>query len=287
MADQPEGTKTIVFGKTELDPEEAKKYSDMVATAKATGKLVSGLKGNTPIGHVARPQMPLLAKQASGSASPISEDGGVQPRPPGSPAVRPETVQQLQDMQKAQEKQPDAAAAEAGLKKDIEKEKDDLFDMFDFSGKTEADRILNNKKRRTEIESRCETMKIEDLIMKDEVQQDVPIMPGKFVVRYRSATPQENLLVKRLLANETVESDQYMLEKYGIMQLCLALVAINGIPFPSHLDETGAPQEALFDKKLKMLLKKSAYVIADLGINFFWFDIRVRKLLNPDDLKNG
>lgn len=285
MADQPEGTKTIVFGKAELDPDEAKKYTDMIATAKATGKVAS-LKGNTPLGHVVKPSIPLLSKQAVGSASPISDDGGVQPRPPGSPPIRPETVQQLQDMQKAQTNQP-TATAEESLKKDIEKEKDDLFEMFDFNGKTEADRILNNKTRRKEIEGRCEPMKIEDLIMKDEVQQDVPIIPGKFVVRYRSATPQENLLVKRLLANETVESDQYLLEKYGIMQLCLSLVAINGTPFPSHIDEKGEPKEELFEKKMKMLLKKSAYVIADLGINFFWFDIRVRKLLNPDDLKNG
>jgi hypothetical protein len=287
MADQPEGTKTIVFGKPELDPEEAKKYSDMIAQAKGTKKLVPGLKGSTPVGHVERPQIPLLQRNAGGSASPISDEGGVQPRPPGSPPIRPETVQQLQDMQKAQAKQPDAAAAEEGLKKDIEKEKEDLFEMFDFNGKTEADRILNNKQRRKEIEARCEPMKLEDLVMKNEVQQDVPIMPGKFVVRYRSATPIENLLVKRLLANETVESDQYMLEKYGIMQLCLSLVSINGVLLPSHLDEKGEPKEELFERKLKVLMNKSAYVIADLGINFFWFDIRVRKLLNPDDLKNG
>lgn len=285
MAEQADGTKTIVLGAKELDPDEAKKYSDMVAEAKKTGK-VSSLKGSTPLGHVPRQtNTPLLTRQAQGSASPISDEGGVQPRPPGSPAIRPETAQQLQEMAKAQEKQ--AATAEDGLKKDIEKEKDDLFDMFDFGGKTEADRVLNNKVRRKEIEARCEPMKIEDLIMKDEVQQDVPIQPGKFIVRFRSATPQENLFVKKLMANETVESDQYMLEKYGIMQLCLALVSINGVSVPSHLDENGTPQEKLFEKKLNMLLKKSAYVIADLGINFFWFDIRVRKLLNPDDLKNG
>lgn len=285
MSEPAEGTKTIVLGRGELDPDEAKKYQEIIAEAKKTGKVAS-LKGSTPLGHVPRQtNTPLLTRQAQGSASPISDEGGVQPRPPGSPAIRPETAQQLQDMAKAQEKQ--AATAEEGLKKDIEKEKDDLFDMFDFGGKTEADRVLNNKVRRKEIESRLEPMKIEDLIMKDEVQQDVPIQPGKFVVRFRSATPQENLFVKKLMANETVESDQYMLEKYGIMQLCLALVSINGVSVPSHLDENGAPNEDLFKKKLKILEKKSAYVIADLGINFFWFDIRVRKLLNPDDLKNG
>lgn len=290
MSDQQEGTKTVVFGRQELDPEEQEAYKAKIARAKATGS-VAGLKGNTPLGHVPRQtNTPILARQPNGpSAAPLNETGGVQPRPPGSPVVRPETAQQLVDMQKAQEKQAETAGAEDGLKKDIDlaKEKDDLFEMFDFGGKTEADRVLNNKKRRKDIESRCEPMKLEELIMRDEVQQDVPILPDKFVVRYRSATPQENLFIKRLLSDEKVESDQYLMEKYGILQLTLALVSINGAAFPSHLDENGIPKDDLFQKKLKMVMKKSGYVIADLGINFFWFDIRVRRLLNPDDLKNG
>lgn len=291
MSEQQEGTKTVVFGRQELDPEEAEAYKAKIAQAKKTGSVAS-LKGNTPLGHVPRQtNTPLMARQGGGqSATPLNETGGVQPRPPGSPVVRPETVQQLQDLQKAQEKQAVATTpAEEGLKKDIDlaKEKDDLFEIFDFGGKTESDRVLNNKKRRKEIEARCEPMKLEDLIMKDEVQQDVPIVPEKFVVRYRSATPQENLFIKRLLSDDKVESDNYLMEKYGIYQLTLSLVAINNIALPSHLDENGTPKDDLFQKKLKMIMKKSGFVIADLGLNYFWFDIRVRRLLNPDDLKNG
>ena len=39
---------------------------------------------------------------------------------------------------------------------------------------------------------------------------------------------------------------------------------------------------------LKQILKKSIYVVADLGLNYMWFDLRVRKLLTQtEDLKNG
>lgn len=271
---------TVVLGRVELDPDEAEAYKKKIAMAKAGGSVAS-LKGSTPLGHIPKlTNTPLLQKEHQSASALV--DGGVVPRPPGSPAVRPETVEALQQMQAAQGK-----AAEKEIAKEVEEGKDDLFEMFDFSGKNEQERILNNKKRRKDIESRLEPMKIEDLVMKDEVQQDVHILPGKFVARYRSATPQENLFVKRLMGAETANSEQYMLEKYGICQLALSLVSINGSNLPSHLDENGQPSDKLFEAKLKMIMKKSAYVIADLGLNFFWFDLRVRRLLNPDDLKNG
>lgn len=283
MSDPEPKIDTVVLGRVELDPDEAEAYKEKIRKAKAGGSVAS-LKGSTPLGHVPKlTNTPLLQREGS-SASPLNMDGGVVPRPPGSPAVRPETVEALQQMQAAQGR---ASEAEKEIAKEVEESKDDLFDMFDFTGKNEQERILNNKKRRKDIESRLEPMRIEDLVMKDEVQQDVPILPGKFVARYRSATPHENLFVKRLMADEKITSDQYVMEKYGICQLTLSLVSINGSHLPSHLDENGMPTEKLFENKLKMVMKKSAYVIADLGLNFFWFDIRVRRLLNPDDLKNG
>lgn len=282
MSEQNSKAEPIVFGRQELDPAETQKYQEKIRAARSGN--VSALKGSTPIGHVQKQSgTPILASQKQ-IASSMNTDGGVQPRPAGSPLLRPETAKQLQDMAEAQVKQEDP---EAGIKKDIEDEKEDLFDMFDFSGRSEAERILNNKKRRKEIESRCEPMKLEDLIMKNEVQQDVPIVPDKLIVRYRSATPVENLFVKRMMSDEKVNTEQYLLEKYGLCQLACALVSINGVALPNHLDENDSPNEDLFQKKLKMVMKKSGYIVADLGINFHWFDLRVRRLLNPEDLKNG
>lgn len=284
MSEDPK-VETVVFGRSELDPAEAEKYKEQIRQAKQTGG-VAALKGSTPLGHVPRQtNTPILTPQRGPSASPLTDEGGVQPRSPGSPVLRPETAQQLQDMAAAQAKQ--GTEVEKEIKKDVEEAKEDLFQMFDFDGKNEAERILNNKKRRKEIESRCEPMKLEDLIMRDEVQQEVPIIPDKFVAKFRSMTPYENLFVKRIMADEKITSDQYLLERYGLCQLACSLMSINGSALPSHLDENGLPTDDLFNKKMKMIMKKSAYIIADLGINFYWFDLRVRRLLNPDDLKNG
>lgn len=274
--------KTVVLGRVELDPDEAERYKERIRAAKEKGSVAS-LKGNTPLGHIPKLSgTPLLQKQVDSTFNPLTAEGGVQPRPPGSPVIRPETADALKNMQEAQAKE-----AEKEVAKEVEEAKDDLFEMFDFSGKNETERILNNKKRRLAIEARCEPMKVEDLVMKDEVQQDVPILPGKLTARFRSASPQENLFVKRIMADEKTTSEQYLIEKYGLCQLALSLVAINGSALPSHLDEHGEPSDKLFAIKLKMITKKSSYLVADLGINFFWFDLRVRRLLNPEDLKNG
>lgn len=280
-----EESKPIELGRRELDPKDAANYKDKINKARNS---VDALKGNTPLGGIPKQTgTPLLAPQRTQpGVSPINETGGVQPRPPGSPAIRPETAQQLKDLEAAQKKQE--AELEAGVKEEVTKEDSkDFFELMDFNRMNEAERILNNKKRRKEIEDRLTPMKLEDLILNDEVTQTVTVVPEKFWVKFRSATPAESLFVKRLMADEKTTSDQFLMEKFSLYQLACSLVSINGNDLPNHLNEKGEPTEDLFMKKLRMVLKKSMYVVADLGINFYWFDLRVRRLLNPDDLKNG
>ena len=60
---------------------------------------------------------------------------------------------------------------------------------------------------------------------------------------------------------------------------------LNDRPLPDHRDGNGSVDDKLFETKLKVLLKKSGYIIADLAINYSWFDVRVRKLITADGLK--
>lgn len=272
--------KVITFGK-DADDAQTAAYKEKIAKAKGG---IHALKDPTPVGGVERPRIPLLERQSKmDAASPFTEDGGVQPRPPGSPLLRPETAQQLQDLAKAQVEQK-AEEKKAEEKKDVV---DELFDGFDFGGRNEAERILNNKKRRQEIEARCSEMDIADLIMTDEVRQTVTIIPDKFEVVYRSMTPDESLYIKKVLAKESTTADAYIMEKYGLLQLACCVVSINGKALPPHLDKNGEVDEDAFKTKLKLISRKSGYVVADLGINFMWFDLRVRRLLNPERLGNG
>jgi hypothetical protein len=248
---------------------------------------LDALKGSEPLRTPLKQRLPLLTREGVGAASqqvdPISATGGVQPRPPGSPVLRPETAKQLEDLAKAGK----TALSEEEVQKQAEEEKDDLLDVLNFEKRNEAERILDNKKRRQEIEKRCEPMSLQDLIMRDEVRQRVPIVPGQFEVIYRSLTPEESLFIKQQMSKETVNTDSYLLEKYALCQLCCSLVSINGRDLPDHRDTSGSPTETLFKEKLKSIVRKSGYIVADLGVNYSWFDLRVRKLINPDDLKNG
>jgi hypothetical protein len=275
----------IVFGK-EIEPSSVDDYRAKIAQAQRTG-VVSNLKGSTPLGHVERPHIPLLQRQANVDANPLglTPEGGVQPRPAGSPVLSPQTQAQLESMAQAQQ---ETAQQEEKKEEEKKKEEEDLFDAFDFYGRSEQEKVLNNKKRRKAIEGRCEPMNFEDLLMKEEVRQRVPILPGKFEVVFRSLLPSESLFLKQFMMEDSKKSEAYYMEKYSLCQLCMGIVSINGKEIGTpHLTSDGDVNEAVFKDNLKKLVRKSSYIAADLMINYSWFDIRVRKLLNPDDLGNG
>jgi hypothetical protein len=288
MSEEKPGT--INLGKSELSQEDEAAYRERIRAAKAGGP-ITGLKGNTPLGGVERPKMPVLSRTQETVSAPSD---GVQPRPPGSPLLRPETVKQIDDAVKAGRVMDEQASAKAideeKLKEDAKLA--DLFSQFDFAdSRNQVDRILDNRKRREQIEARCTPMSLEDLLMKDEVQQSVPILPDKFEARFRSITPVESLYLKSLMSKESIQTDQYLGEKYNLLLLTCSVLSINGALFPEHRkfkqDGTFEVDDKLFQEKLGYVMRKSGYVIADLGVNYMWFDIRVRKLLNPDELKNG
>jgi hypothetical protein len=281
---------SINLGSKEISPDEEASYREKILAAKAANPL-SSLKGNEELGGIKKPQMPVFKKRQEES---VSAPDGVTPRPPGAPVLRPETAEQLQQAVAAGAKQHQDATdnqvkEDARLAEEARMAK--LLESFDFAdSRNQVDRILDNKTRRKSIESRCKDMDFDDLLMRDEVQQRVPIIPGKFEPLYRSVVPVETLYLKQRMARETVQTDQYISEKYNLLLLTCSLVDISGAPLPDHRKHTQHGFEIddkLFDEKLAAIMRKSAYIIADLGVNYVWFDVRVRKLLNPDALGNG
>lgn len=286
----------INLGQKEISPEDEASYREKIRAAQS-GSPVHAFKSSTPVGGEPKVTIPPLRNQKRESVEAPMPQGpqGVAPRPPGSPVLRQETKEQLDAAIKAGQVQETKDAEKKEL--DEQKIADEarlarLFDSFDFNDQNkQVERILDNKKRRKEIEDRCKPMSFEDLLLNDEVRQRVPIIEGKFEPTFRSITPIESLYIKQRMSRETVSTDQYMGEKYNILLLVCCLVDINAQPFPDHRKHRGDGSfdidDQLFDEKLSALMRKSGYIIADLGINYFWFDIRVRRLLNPDDLKNG
>jgi len=271
--------KPVVFGGKEIAPDEEAAYRERIRRAQSK---TDSVKGSDPVGVLPRPSMPvreMVDEQGH------DHEGGVKPRPKGSPAITKETAAMLEQAVAAGAA---ADAAKAETKAEEKKaDEEDVFSMFDFGGRNEAERVLNNRKRSAEIEGRCAPMSLDDLILKDEVQQNVPIVPGRFEVLYRSMTPDESLFIKRYVAKDQGQSDQYLMERFSLCQIACSVLAINGRPLPDHRNTEGVIEEKLFESKLKAVMKKSAYVLADIGINYAWFDIRVRRLLNSGDLGNG
>lgn len=281
-----EAIREITFGKAPVDPEEFKNYQKRISDARARAPNVNALKSKTPVGVIPRPQIPPLGRTQTGGPSGLTEEGGVAPRPPGSPVLSADTAEQLAALGEASKVAAEAKKVEE--KKDAEKQVEDIFADFDFGNQSEAERILNNKKRREEIESRCQPMNFEDLLMKDEVVQAVPIIPGKFIPVFRSMRPEDSLFIKQYLAKDAAVSDTYAMEKLLLCQLTCALSSLNGKDLPDYRKGPDlAPDDDLFKQKLKLITRKSAYIVADLSLNYTWFDIRVRRLIVPEKLGNG
>ena len=181
------------------------------------------------------------------------------------------------------EPQEDTASQE-----DINKmvEQMDDFELDAYSRMLEED-MLNNTRRRKAIEKRLKPMDLSDLITEGEVQQRVPIVPGKLEVTYRSVSSGEDLEVKRMLYNIRKEVPRYQLDAYSIMSLALAIYAINGHPLPDHRDESGNFSETRFRQKFELVKKYPLQLVADLGVNYIWFDVRVKKLFSVEALGNG
>jgi hypothetical protein len=153
-------------------------------------------------------------------------------------------------------------------------------------GSDEVWNKLNNPERRKRIEEKLEPMDLMDIILEGEIRQTIPVREG-LSVELRSVGGDEDLEVKRLMATES-GSDRYLMDKFTLMSLCLGIVQINGKPLPTHLKNQEFDEE-MFLNKFKKLTRFPLQFLADLGVQYMWFDDRVRDLLvgETEHIKNS
>ena len=168
---------------------------------------------------------------------------------------------------------------------------DDLddYDVSRFRNAMFKD-LLNNDEQRAIIEKRLKPLSLAELINNGVVMQKVPVHPGVFEPVFQSYGGDEDIQVKRLLSEETRSNsvtDQYALDKYSLMGLTVSLYAVNGNILPNFKDEKGDFDNDAFWKKYKIVSKYNTHMLASLVANWFWFDVRVRKLWKAEDLGNG
>lgn len=150
--------------------------------------------------------------------------------------------------------------------------------------------LLNNDEQRKIVEERCDPMDLADLVIAGKVTQVVPIVPVKYEPEFESIGGDVDLALKRLIVEEAQAlkvDNRYLLDKYALMGLACSLRALNKKPFPDYRDAQGNFNQDLFDVKFNKVTKLPLPLLASLGVHYFWFDIRVRKLLVAERIKNG
>lgn len=166
------------------------------------------------------------------------------------------------------------------------------LDDFDFDrAKRAAEQdVINNEEQRRVVEARLRPLSLEEIIITGRVTQVVPIIPGVFEPEFQSYQMGEDLILKRMIGEEDQSlrpTTRYLLDKYRTMGLTIALRSLNKKLLPSHQDQHGKFDDALFWIKYEIVAKFDYHMMASLSAHWHWFDIRVRALFKAEALGNG
>ena len=225
--------------------------------------------------------------------------------------LRPETIEGIEALREMERKKKEAqeaaqsqaeeaeAASTARLAGEPESNKEeeakkvvDNMDDLDFYNFTQAMMrdLINNEGQRKIIEKRLEPIDITDLIVSDSFSQKVPIVPGKFEPVFEVIAGRNDLAMKKLIAEEARQLDvneRYLLDKYAMMQLAAGVQAVGSVQMPEYRDSDGVLVPEMFWKRFNKITNLPTPILASLGANFFWFDVRCRKACTARELKNG
>jgi hypothetical protein len=150
------------------------------------------------------------------------------------------------------------------------------------------DNPLATDERRKAIEKRCNDMNIEDMFMKHEVQQRVPIRTGKIEATYRSQNGFEDNYISERMSKEGREMVvQHYMNTLATYHLVLMLVKLNDVVLPSHLSQDRTVDDKKFNEKLAIIRSYPMHLISDLSLNGQWFQERVLGLFKEENVKNG
>ncbi len=165
----------------------------------------------------------------------------------------------------------------------------DSFDYDAMRQRMEQD-ILNNPDQKNIIEERLEPISLDELLAYDRVSQVVPVIPEKLVLKYLSMTSGDDSNVKRLISEKVQgvgNPGRYYLDKFSLMTLTAGITQINQTVVPSHLNDKGVWDDEKFWFKFEWVLKRPLHLIAVIGTNHSWFELRVRKMFIAEKVKNG
>ena len=204
-----------------------------------------------------------------------------------------EALQRAQDQVEEENEEENEEGTEDETDEELEEATRRILERdpsFDYSSIAEQQQKLMSGDRKKSIESRLDELDIADMIVKKEIVQDIPVIPGKLIYTLRTFNQHEHLFCLNHVYEHT-SSVSYAEEYLNTCKLVCSLVAINGARLPDHRVGIDTPQEAVgkkeFEKKMFHVAGFPTHLIADLSVQAIWFNQRVAKLFSVENLKNG
>lgn len=203
------------------------------------------------------------------------------------------SMQQAQPTPVAPEAPPQVPSAN---KDEVARERLNELDEFELEKLLRSIQtdVINNESERKEIEKRVKPIDLTEGLSTGQFTQDVPIVPDRLTVRYRTVTSLENQSIRILLAKHIQEDprrEAVASELYGLMQTVASVVRINTNQLPPHMvgqDMYSSEfDESVFLHKFKLFQRYPLPMLHAIGVHGFWFDRRVREAFTATALKNG
>jgi hypothetical protein len=141
--------------------------------------------------------------------------------------------------------------------------------------------------KRKEIESRCGEVKIDELFVSGELRQLVQIRPNRLEIVYRTLKGKEDLYIKRRLNEVRDENIRYAEDRFLYMLLCAHVQTYNGKKLPGIFDDAGNISDSAFDERFNAICEIPQVLIEEVWVNYVWFEQRVRRALEGENLKGG
>lgn len=148
--------------------------------------------------------------------------------------------------------------------------------------------LSEEEKLRQVIEKRLTPIDIgQYLLSGGEVTQNIPIIPGKLEVKFRTITEYEEGWVDTYLGKQRDLSNRQVLRALNECSLACYIESVNGVKWPPSIGRDGQVIPQNIDDRLSRVRKLHSSIFALMVQNLGWFVDRVNKSLTMEALGNG
>ena len=224
-----------------------------------------------------------IKKARQGTLNPANR----QNKPSGESVFKPQISKENQEALQEIQKQMEASVeAPAPSETPSIPETEQLDDLFKNNPMPPSIKIASVARRKT-IEAASSELRIDQLFVSGELTQRVVIRPGRLEITFRTLKGREDLYIKRRLSDVKNEVARYAEDRFLYMMLAAHIKEYNGKEFPTLVNAKGEIDDQLFDERFNAVCDIPQLLMEEIWVNFQWFEDRVRRALEAENLGNG